>query len=277
MTDTPPPPPPQRLSSSPPAPEPATAGAAATRGAKKKGLPPLAWVGIGCGCLLLLIVIGVFVATGFLVKKAGDVASDFAENPMLTAAEVVVRTNPDLELVETDREKKRIEVRNKRTGETFFIDAEDLEEGKVTFGSDGEEQTLRFGTEEGQGYLEVEGPEGTQSYRAGKGAAEVPDWVPVPAGAEVSEGGFSMTSAGTSTGQVTLKFEGGLDEVLDTYQQALEDAGFEVTRSTYSAAGQEGASLQAESEDGLRTLMVGLTTTQEGGTAAALYYSETSE
>ena len=67
-------------------------------------MKPIAWIGIGCGVIILIGVIVVLGAGIFVFDKASDFAEDFSENPAAFAAETIVRLNPELELVESDRE-----------------------------------------------------------------------------------------------------------------------------------------------------------------------------
>lgn len=79
----------------------------------KKGLSPLVWIGIGCGGLLLVGAVVLSVGGYFAVKTASDFVGD---NPAAAAAEAIVRINPELELVESDREGGTITVRESSTG-----------------------------------------------------------------------------------------------------------------------------------------------------------------
>src|SRR5689334_16038358 len=72
--------------------------------APKKGMGPLAWIGIGCGVILVIGVIAMF-AVGFFVKRQVD---KFEDNPAMAAATLAVKLNPDLELVSSDAEKNKI-------------------------------------------------------------------------------------------------------------------------------------------------------------------------
>ena len=51
--------------------------------AKKKGLPPLAWVGIGCGALVVIALIVFAVGSWLVAKKVRDVAGEFEANPAM--------------------------------------------------------------------------------------------------------------------------------------------------------------------------------------------------
>ncbi len=97
----------------------------------KKGLPPIAWVGIGCGGLLLIAII-VIVGAGFWgVNKARELGVDFQKNPERAAAELVVNMSPDLEKVSSDEEAGTITIRTK-DGKVMTLGYEEITEGKYT-------------------------------------------------------------------------------------------------------------------------------------------------
>ena len=58
----------------------------------KKGMPVIAWVGIGCGGLIILGII----VTVILFKLFAGKIREFSENPEKTAAELVVAADPNL-------------------------------------------------------------------------------------------------------------------------------------------------------------------------------------
>ena len=86
---------------------------------QKKGLSPLAWIGIGCGVLVLVVLIGM-VGIGLFarhaLKKAGISTEMMQKNPTEAAARIYVASNPDLEMVKVDSDAGTFTVRNKKTG-----------------------------------------------------------------------------------------------------------------------------------------------------------------
>lgn len=113
--------------------------------AKKKGLHPLAWVGIGCGGLLVIAIIGVAVIFGFAKRKIGEFQEKMAANPHQAAAEMIVGMNPDLELVTEDETAGEMTIRVKSSGEEITVSYSDLAEGRFTV-SDGQGTVTRIGT-----------------------------------------------------------------------------------------------------------------------------------
>ncbi|MGH9381695.1 MAG: hypothetical protein ACRD2Z_13930, partial [Thermoanaerobaculia bacterium] len=162
---------------------------------QKKKLGPLAWILIGC--LGLVVLAGaVMLAGGFFVaKKVKEVAKDYQENPARAAAELVVRANPDLELVEADDEAQTLTIRNKKTGEVFTADWSDIQQGKFRIESDGKEVTVdatRATRGEG-GVITVTDESGDATVTIGGGdTSSVPAWFPAYPGA--SKAGSTYTS-----------------------------------------------------------------------------------
>src|SRR3954452_22345598 len=98
----------------------------------KKGMGPLGWIAIGCGvipvCAFLVLGVG-----GYFAKKKFD---QFSKNPAKTAAELIVRANPDLELVSEDDKAGTITVRDKKKNETVTLNFEDIKNGKFKVTND---------------------------------------------------------------------------------------------------------------------------------------------
>lgn len=277
-SSTPPPPPPGSPPPTPPppvsAPGTTSSGPAPTApGGETKGISPLVWVAVGCGCLVILAGVSAVFLGGLLVRKAGQTFSDIADDPVMATAERMVKRSPELELVSSDREKGRLEIRDKKSGETYWFDASEITKGRISFGKGDEARTLTFEGEEGRGKVRFEGPEGETEFRVGSGAGgEVPEWLPIPEGAEISEGVFSLDTPESRSGSVTLVTDDSVDDVVAFYREALEGDGWKVSRTTHSGEMGEGAVLNATSPDGKRTLMVGIAR-KDGRTTVGIYHS----
>jgi len=101
-------------------------------GNTKKGLSPLAWVGIGCGgvaALGLIVIVAGGIFVGNKVKKGIAEAGD---NPERFAAEMIVKVNPDMEMVEANDEEGKMTIRMKKTGEELTFSYADIKEGKFS-------------------------------------------------------------------------------------------------------------------------------------------------
>lgn len=256
-----------------PPPPPGGSQGAGAPAAQKKGLPPLAWVGIGCGAIVVIGLIGMAILFAMGVSWLGGKAEEFEENPAMASAKMMVRVNPELELVEADDEAGTLTVRNRKTGEVATVGLDELEEGRITFKSDDGEE-VSIGVEEdaeGGGAFTVRDKEGRATFRAGSGGeAEIPGWVPRYEGVAV-EGTYYAQSDGEVNGGFSFKSEDPVDEVVAWYEGALEDSGFEVTgRSSYEAGGVRGVNLSAEADGRTVSLMA---TTEGEATQGVVSFS----
>lgn len=222
----------------------------------KKKLSPLAWVAIGC--IGLIVLAGILFAIGgaFVFSKAKQKLGDFEKNPAMAAAELVVRANPELELVESDPDAQTLTIRNKETGEVLTLDLEDVQKGRIAFKSGDEESTITFGGSGEEGSLTVTGEGGETTFRVGAGgAADIPDWVPVYPGSEAANT-YRMTAGDETTGGFSLTTEDSPQEVLDFYGPVVSGLGAEVQRSTFSTGDTEGGILSGGTPDERRRLNV---------------------
>jgi hypothetical protein len=88
----------------------------------KKGLGPLAWIGIGCGSIIVLCIIGFVVAGALLGPKLKQFAEDAQKDPTRTAAMTMVNFSAgQIEMVAEDEPGKRYTVREKQTGKLTTI------------------------------------------------------------------------------------------------------------------------------------------------------------
>jgi hypothetical protein len=239
--------------------------------APKKGLSPLAWIGIGCGVIIVLGVIALG-AIGFFVKKKVD---EVSKNPTMAAAEVIVRMNPDLELVSKDEGHSTLTIKDKKTGEVMTFSAEDAKEGKFTFKSDKGTATFdASGSQNGGGTFKVTDDKGQVStFNAGAATPQnLPSWLPVYPGGAV-QGTFDTTGPEGRSAAFTVTTTDPVSKVMDFYEAQLKGAGLKVDKSTFSSNGQNGGTLAAKSDDEKRQagLLLG---TADGKTSATVTFQE---
>lgn len=231
----------------------------------KKGLSPLAWVGIGCGTLLIL---GLIAFAGAAWWGANKLKS-FAENPE-QIAEMVIRANPDVEVVSTDKATGEITVRDKKTGEEMSLNLKDIQEGKIEFKS--KEGTMKV---DGTGMTVTDEKGETSTFSATAGG-EVPDWVPAYPGGE-AQGAFSADTPEGKGGTVTIKTTDSLDKVVKFYEDRLKSDGYTVEQNTSSSNGTlSSAVLSGKTEGEQRTvsLIASPSSDGSGGTEAVITFSE---
>lgn len=234
--------------------------------APKKGIGAVGWIAIGCGAIVLLGLLGV-IAGGWFVKRQVD---KYKDNPSMVAAELIVRANPDLELVSSDPEKGTMTIKNQKTGETVTLNASDIEEGKLTFETE-EGTTVVDATSSGEsGSVKMTGPDGAEVTWGGEAPKDLPDWVPVYSGSTV-QGAMDATTAEGRSASFSLSTDDSVDDVISFYETELEGAGLKVTKNLMEANGERTGMLSGTSEDEKRTVSV-IIGRQEGKTQATISF-----
>jgi hypothetical protein len=187
--DSPPPPP-----SSPP-PPPSYPGPIAPP--PKKGLPPLAWVGIGCGGLV--VVIGVIaVITAMAVGK--KVIAGFKDHPGKDAVHELVERMPDYQKIDEDAEKGTITLHSRASGETVTTDYDPLVLGRT----------------------EVKDAAGAPRPIASGDLAKVPSWVPRHPAAETETCVVQRDDATVTSGVIAFTTKDPLDDTMDFYRKQAD-------------------------------------------------------
>jgi hypothetical protein len=199
------------------------------------GIPVLGWIAIGCGAIVIVAVIGFTLVGWFAVNKMKDVASEFEENPSKAAAELVVRLNPDLEMVESDEDAGTITVREKSSGKVVTFNYDDIEEGRVSFETEDGRVEITGSAEGGEGQMTITTPEG--HTRIGQGR-EVPDWVPIHPATSAQEAAYQTTGPSGEAGHVSLTVDADADDVVAYYKKVLESEGYEVSVASFSSSGE---------------------------------------
>lgn len=214
---------------------------------KKKGIPPLGWVGIGCGTIVVLLV----VLGGLLVGKCKRWAEQVQKNPEKAAAEMMVKINPELDMVSQDEDAGTMTVRNTKTGEQYTMSYKDLAEGRFT----------------------VTDAEGTTTTVGGGGVdlSQVPAWVPRPPDAQSTTSTFHQESGGDVSGMLNIKTTASVDEVAEFYEKAAKAAGLGASTSRSATVGGT-TTRTLEFSGGGRTLNVSIVSSPEEGMNVAVGY-----
>ncbi len=242
--------------------------------APKKGMSTLVKVLLGCA---LLVMLGVMAAVGtcyFAAKKIGGGIKSFAEdmekNPdaaAVKAAELVLRLNPEVEVLKSDPEAGTITVREKKTGKEVTFTLEDIKAGKFRVKSGEDEAAIDIDADSESAQLKVVTKDGSARFGTGQ---SVPDWIPTYPGAR-TEGIAAIEANGEKTGSYTVRTSDSVDSVLAFYQQKLQGMGFEVSRAALNFNGAPSGTLTATSAR--RNVNI-TATAQEGETQALVSYSD---
>ena len=241
--------------------------------AKKKGLHPLVWVAIGCGGLILLILIGMFAAGAFVVHKAKGWVEKAEANPALAAAEMVVRMNPELELVAKDADAGTMTIRNKKDGETITLSFDEIAKGNFSFEKDGERTEIRFQKDDEGGTLRIEGPDGEMVFGANVDRENLPGWVPLYPGATFEGQGF-MKTGDAVRGAFVQKSTASPQEVAAFYRERFSELSIPVQTIT-SDSDEGGEMIWLNGSEGERSLSVHVGKDEEGKTAIQVSFTGT--
>jgi hypothetical protein len=236
----------------------------------RKGMSPLAWIGIGCVVILILCGIA-FGIMGYFAKRALDRVS---KNPTMAAAELMVRANPDLELVKADEDHNTITVKDKKTGETTTISADDAKNGKWSIKTD--KGTATFDASSGQGIniqaTDDKGQKSTTTFGGAGAPQNLPSWLPTYPGATV-QGTYDTTNAEGRTAAFTVSTKDDSTKVIDYYESQLKGAGLPAEKSSYTTNGTTGGTVTGKSADGKREASV-IVSSSNGTTQAVITFSE---
>jgi hypothetical protein len=209
----------------------------------KKGMSPLAWIGIGCVVLLILCGIA-FTIMGYFAKRAVD---RFAKNPSITLKDE--HGNP----VTFNAKGKDGKFEIKTDKGTATLDA-----------SSGQGINVQATDEKGQK---------TTTTFGGTGAPQnLPSWLPVYPGGTV-QGTYDTTNAEARTAAFTVTTPDASTKVIEYYESQLKGAGLTPEKSTYTANGTTGGSVTGKSADGKREAGVMVSTTN-GSTQAVITFTE---
>lgn len=225
---------------------------------------PLLWVALGCGALVLVGIVAVVAVGGFAAFKAKEFVAELEANPAKVAGEMIVRADPNLELVSSDDEAGTFTIRNVAEEKEYEISFEDLAEGRVSWTTDEGEFSIDASQADEGGGVVMSGPEGEATFSAGGGDLEnVPEWALVYANATKAEAAFAMISDDNAGGMLSITTGDTMEEAADWYEAQLKDAGYDVTRTATNVGGHKAITLVAADEASGRTQNVSCTA--EGG------------
>jgi len=234
---------------------------------KKKGLGVVGWIAIGCGAILLLFLIGV-AGLGYMGKRA---LNKISKDPEMAAVTLMVKANPELELVKSDDEAKTLTIRNKKTNEEITVNMADLKAGKIKFDSKEGSGSIDFsgtGSEGGINAQVTDEKGQTSTFSAGAGG-KLPDWLPVYPGGS-AQSSWENDNAGEHSAMVVVTASDSAEKVIEFYEARLKAAGLEVQKN----ADQSGNGMvSGTSADQKRTANI-LIGTSEGSTTATVTYTE---
>ena len=212
----------------------------------KKGMPALAWVGIGCGGLILVAI----VAAILLFKAGADKIKEFAANPEKAGAEMIVSMNPDLEMVSQDEGKGEMTIRTK----------------------DGKEMTLSY-KDIAEGKLVMTDAEGNETVIGSGDLSKVPAWVPKAPDLSEAVSTFHSNAGGQVSGQFSGKSGQSADDLKTFFADAASGLG--MTSSSTGSTSLNGTTVSTmEYSGGGKSLTIVITETPGSRTLVNTNYTE---
>ena len=238
---------------------------------QKKGLGPLAWVGIGCGVLVLIVIIAIVAGGYFVAGKVKDVAQDFKDNPELASARMIVKMNPELEEVSYDEKAGTITVREKKTGKTMTANFEDIKEGKFSL-TDDKGETVTFESSQGEegGSMKVTSEDGSWEVSNETEAKDIPEWIPVPEGGK-SSAHSKFDTAEEISGSLLITSTEPVAILTKFYKESLEGKGLTVSSQEFAGGSGDSAILTGIDEAKGRNVTVTIGRDQEVTTCSIIY------
>jgi len=171
----------------------------------------MAWLGIGCGTILIICVLVASLLVGWCKRKLDD----FAKNPEKAAAEMVVKLNPDLEMVSTDDTKGEMTIRNKK-GEVTTLSYKDISEGRIT----------------------VRDKDGNLTMLGTGDLSQVPEWVPRLPNASDEISVMHTEANGKIAGMLNATTTDPIETVEEFFKSRATELGLsESNRSSFSTNG----------------------------------------
>lgn len=226
--------------------------------------------GIGCGGLLLVAFIGAGLLLMKGCQKAKEIAGDFQKNPAKAAAMLVLKANPDVEVVSTDDNKGEITIKDKKSGETTTTSFDDLSQGKLTVkNSKGETMTVDA-SDAKNGKITMNGPDGKVTIGDAANTA-LPAWVPAYPGAASQPGGMKTEKSDKIVGMTVLQTPDPVAKVKEFFESKLKADGYTTEVNTMNFNGNDSATVSGKKNDGKQTVNV-VIATESGKTSVMVNY-----
>ncbi len=212
----------------------------------KKGLPGLAWAGIGCGGLLIVAII----AGVIIFNKVKQKFEDISKNPYKAAAELVILKNPELKMISEDKEKGTMTIRS----------------------NNGEEITLSY-KDISQGRFEVSDADGNKVNIGSADLSKVPQWVPLPPDLKDVVSFLYNDSSSKGSGMIVGKSSQGAETLKAFFERESSSKNLGTSTITFIDTGDAALHTLKYSSNG-RSLEIIITVKSGEPTQVNIYYSE---
>ncbi|MGB8013870.1 MAG: hypothetical protein WCF68_19815 [Terriglobales bacterium] len=231
---------------------------------KSSGSKVILWV-VGIVVGLILISFASCAVLGFFAlhkaKQAGFNSDLMKKNPVYATAKLAASMNPDAEIVSSDDNSGTITIRDKKTGKVTTMKFDSQKKTMVVTDENGKTTSLTTTGEGANAGMEMKSSEGTM--KVGATSDKAPDWVPAYPGSS-PQSTFSASSNAEETGSFTFVTKDPVDKVIAFYSDSLKSARFAVTNMTTNSDGKAGGMVSGEDKANNRTVVVGLSTDNDG-------------
>ena len=238
--------------------------------APKKGSSGLAIAGGGCLVVIVILVLLV----GFGLYKLKGFLTDFQKNPAKVTAMLVVKANPDLEIVNTNDATGEVTIHNKKTNETITTNFEELSKGKLTVKNAKGETTSYDASQADKKGVVVKSSDGSETVIGGSQVTkQLPAWVPLYDALKEQAGGVRTVTTEGVKGLYAGDTPDDFAKVKQFYLDKLNGSGFKVDEVNLPGAATTGrnTSIFTGKKDDKYVVSVTLTT-DNGETVVNVHY-----
>jgi len=237
---------------------------------EKQGLSVLAYLGLGCAALTVLAIVAAVFGIGWGVKKVGGVIAEVQANPEKFAAEMIVKADPNLEVVTSDETKGELTFRNKATGESTTISYAEAAQGhlKVKKSGPAGEETVVLDATAGA-TRRVETADGVTTTQIG-GSLQPPAWFPMMDGLALAPGGIRKTTGARASFELAATSAAPTEAIVIFYTDELDTLGFTISRQSEAAGTVSSERIEATDAAGSRQVTIKLTRVQPEAPAILL-------
>ncbi|MCC6586323.1 MAG: hypothetical protein IT168_06350 [Bryobacterales bacterium] len=206
----------------------------------KKSVWP--YVLFGCLGVIVLGALGIIGTGYFVVKKVKQAGFDpelMQRNPAVAITKILAAANPEIEVMNVDESRGIITVRDKTNGKVLTLNFEDVKNGRIVFEEPGKGKVEIKG--EGS-QMQISTPEGTAEIGTGK--MTLPAWIPKYS----SIAAIGVNVAGPKGGTVSFTSSDSAAAVAGFYENAFQQGGLKVNKTTAGAGEQSAIVISAQGE-----------------------------
>lgn len=186
------------------------------------------------GCLIAAVVAAgltfllIAKTCSMVSSRFTEITSEMEKNPARSAAMLLLRMTPNVEVLSTDDAKNSVTFKDTKTGKVATMSFDDIAKGKLTVkDSDGHEVTVDASQAKGSQFVKVTGPEGTTVIGADS-SANLPAWVPNYPGSAPRVGGMKAETNGVLSGIVVTETTDPLTNVKEFFEGKLKTDGYKI-------------------------------------------------